>query len=272
MSQSVSFDPVADRYDETRIIPPYALPVIARGLLHLGEIPAGGTLLEIGVGTGRIGLPLLGEGVNLTGVDISPRMVERLHMKYEAMRQAEPRHTWGTLTTQLTDITALPFPSGAFDAALAVHVLHLVPEWRRALDEALRVVKPGGALLLGQEQRESDDVQHRVQNTWIAFAQDLGYTAAYPGAGYSTIVSDARARGLRVDEHALTVWDVSATPREVLRWITERTWSRTWAVPDGIFAESARRLAAWVEREYGGALDAPQRMPISFAVARIRRR
>lgn len=271
MSESVSFDPVADRYDETRVIPPYALPVIARGFLRLGEVPKGGTLLEIGIGTGRISLPLLAEGANVTGVDISPRMVERLHAKYAAMRDAEPLHTWGTLTTQITDITALPFPAETFDAALAVHVLHLVPEWRRALDEALRVIKPGGAFLLGQEQRESDDVNQRVQNQWIAIVQDLGYTATYPGAGYSTLVSYARERGLRVDEHLLTSWEVQAAPSDVLRWISERTWSRTWAVPDDIFAESVGRLTEWVQREYRGAVDTRQRMLISFTIARIQR-
>ena len=272
MSQSVSFDPVADRYDETRIIPPYATPVIARGFLHLGEIPDGGTLLEIGIGTGRISLPLLAEGANVTGVDISLRMVERLHAKYDAMREAEPRHGWGTLTTRITDITALPFPNETFDAAVAVHVLHLVPDWRRALDEALRVIKPGGAFLLGQEQRESDDVNQRVQNQWIAIVQDLGYTATYPGAGYSTIISETRNRGLRVDEHPLTNWEMQSSPRDVLRWISERTWSRTWVVPDNIFMESVRRLTAWAEQAYPGALDRPQHMPISFAVARIRRK
>lgn len=270
MSQSVSFDPVADRYDETRVIPPYAMPVIARGLLHLGEISPGGMLLEIGIGTGRISLPLLAEGANVTGVDISPRMVERLHAKYDAMRAAEPLHRWGTLTTQITDITALPLPGETFDAAVAVHVLHLVPDWRRALDEVLRVLKPGGAFLLGQEQRESDDVNNRVQNQWIAIGQELGYSATYPGAGYSTILSEARGRGLRVDEHPLTAWEVQASPRDVLRWIGERTWSRTWAVPDDIFAESIRRLTAWAEREYPDTLDRRQHMPISFTVARIR--
>jgi ubiquinone/menaquinone biosynthesis C-methylase UbiE len=272
MPQSVSFDPVADRYDEAHIIPPYAMPVIARGFLHLAELPPDGTLLEIGIGTGRIGLPLLAEGANVTGVDISARMVERLYAKYEAMRQAEPRHIWGSLATQMTDITALPFPSGTFDAAIAVHVLHLVPEWRRALDEALRVVKPGGAFLLGQEQRDSDDVHHRVQHAWTAIVEDLGYPVAYPGAGYSAIVSEARGRGLRLDEHPLTSWEVTATPLDALRWISERTWSRTWAIPDDVFAESVRRLTAWVEREYNGALDTPHRMSISFTVARIRRK
>lgn len=272
MSQSVSFDLVADRYDETRVIPSDAMPAIATGFLRLGGVSAHGSILEIGIGTGRISLPLLAEGVNVTGADIAPRMVERLRAKYESMRQAEPWRKWGDLTTIMADITALPFESGDFDAAIAVHVLHLVPEWRRALDEALRAVKSGGAFLLGQEQRESDDAHHRVQSQWLAIVKALGYPATYPGAGYDMIVSDLRGRGLPVDEHMVAEWEIAASPRGALREITERTWSRTWAVPDDVFAESIRRLTAWVERVFRGGLDVPQRMPISFKVARARPR
>lgn len=272
MSHSVSFDPVADRYDETRSIPPDVVPVITRGFLHLGGVPPHGAVLEIGIGTGRISLPLLAEGVNVTGVDISPRMVERLHAKYDAMRQAAPGHDWGELTTHLADSTALPFASGVFDATIAVHVLHLVAEWRLALDETLRVLKPDGAFLLGQEQRESSDAHHRIQNHWLDVVKALGHPATYLGAGYDAIVAELRERGLVVDEQILTSWTIVTTPHDVLRWISERTWSRTWTVPDDVFAESIRRLTAWAEGEYRDQLDTPQRMPISFTVARARQR
>src|SRR5262245_52436996 len=151
MPQSISFDPVADRYDQTRFYPPEIAGQIAEALITQGRVPAGGSLLEIGIGTGRIALPLLALGVNVTGVDISPRMVERLEEKYATARAEHTELVWGRLTIELVDMTALPFADATFDAAVGVHVLHLVPEWRRALDEVLRVVKPGGTFLLGQD-------------------------------------------------------------------------------------------------------------------------
>src|SRR5262249_44975128 len=42
---------------------------------------AGGTALELGIGTGRIALPLAARGIPVTGVDASPRMVEQLRAK-----------------------------------------------------------------------------------------------------------------------------------------------------------------------------------------------
>src|SRR5215831_38802 len=132
MSESVSFDPIADRYDATRGYPPEVEQQIAEGLVRTGGLQEGATLLEIGIGTGRIALPVLAMGRNVTGVDISTGMVERLRAKYDALRQEQPERIWGALHVEMADMSALPFASETFDAAVAVHVLHLVPQWLRA--------------------------------------------------------------------------------------------------------------------------------------------
>ena len=67
MPESLSFDRVADRYDATRVHPAEASAEIAAGLMRVGGIQAGAEVLEIGIGTGRIALPLLASGVNVTG-------------------------------------------------------------------------------------------------------------------------------------------------------------------------------------------------------------
>jgi SAM-dependent methyltransferase len=46
-----------------------------------------------------------------------------------------------------SDATRLPAGTGTFGSVLAVHVLHLIPDWRLAVDEAVRVLRPGGALV-----------------------------------------------------------------------------------------------------------------------------
>jgi ubiquinone/menaquinone biosynthesis C-methylase UbiE len=265
--QSLSFDRVADRYDATRFYPPDVAARIAAGLIRLGSVPPGGAVLEIGVGTGRIALPLLAEGVQVTGVDISDRMVARLRAKYEAARAADPDRKWGALDMELGDMTAIPFAGDCFDAAVAVHVLHLVPEWRRALDEVVRVVKPGGAFLLGQDVR-NDRPRNLIHDEWDTIVRELGHTPDPVGAhGYTAVVEELKRRGLDVQEHTLATWQGGSVPRAALEDITQRLFSRTWAVPDDLFAESARRLTAWAEREFGDGLDTPQRATYSFKVA-----
>jgi ubiquinone/menaquinone biosynthesis C-methylase UbiE len=269
MAESVSFDRVAHLYDSTRGYPAEVSERIATGLMRLGPAPAGSSVLEIGIGTGRIALPLLFHGVNMTGVDISPLMVDQLRAKYDALREAEPGRTWGALTVDMADMTVLPYGIGSFDAAVAVHVLHLVPEWRAALDEVLRVVKPGGSFLLGQDVHPNASTGARTQDVWSDIIARLGYSARAVGAlGYTTIVEELRGRGLEVTEATLATWETQQTPRDAIEYIAERTWSRTWLVPDEPFEASIRQLRAWADEHYAGKLDVPQKSQHSFKVAR----
>jgi SAM-dependent methyltransferase len=72
--------PVADRYDSTlgdRGDP----AVVAATVDFLAELAGDGAALELGIGTGRIALPLAGRGVRVHGVDLSPDMVAQLRAK-----------------------------------------------------------------------------------------------------------------------------------------------------------------------------------------------
>ena len=96
MPESLSFDRVADRYDATRVHPAEASAEIAAGLMRVGGLQSGAEVLEIGIGTGRIALPLLASGVNVTGIDIAPRMLEQLEAKVRGcgrLRRARAQRT-----------------------------------------------------------------------------------------------------------------------------------------------------------------------------------
>lgn len=269
-SGSLSFDPVAHVYDDTRGYPPGTPQAIAEALLRYGPIAAGASTLEIGIGTGRIALPLLAQGVRVTGIDISPRMIERLRAKYAAERAAHPETPWGQLDVSLGDITALPFDAGAFDAVVAVHVLHLVPQWRQAFSEALRVLRPGAPLLLGQDIAHGPSIAHPLQDEWVEIVRGLGFESRRVGAGsFKEIVAEARGRGLRVEEWTVTTWRSAHTPAEGFRDIADRLWSLTWLVPDAIFAESVRRLEAWARARYGGQWETPISTDFSFRLTRV---
>jgi ubiquinone/menaquinone biosynthesis C-methylase UbiE len=269
MSGSISFDPAADRYDDTRGYTAEVEERIATGLMRVGPVAAGDRLLEIGIGTGRIALPLLRAGVHVTGVDISTLMVERLRAKLAQEQAEEPERPWGALTLEMADMTALPFADGSFDAAIGVHVLHLVPEWRKALDETLRVIRGGGALLIGQDVHGGSSPNAILQDQWRDIVTRLGYPPVTVGAtGFQEIVAELAQRGLPITIETLATWEVQQTPRSALEYIARRTWSRTWDVPENIFAESIRQLTTWAERRYKSKIETPQASPHSFKVAR----
>lgn len=269
-SGSLSFDPVAHIYDDTRGYPADVSATIADGMLRYGSLAPGANVLEIGIGTGRISLPLLERGVHVAGVDISPRMIERLRAKYAAARAAQPNAPWGTLDVTLGDITTLPYPDGVFDAVVGVHILHLVSQWRRAFDEALRVLRPDASLLLGQDVFHGSTVSHPLQDEWVDIVRRLGGDPQRIGASsYRDILDEAKARRLRVEEWTLAYWTAAHTPADGFRDIAERSWSLTWLVPDDIFAESVRRLEVWARARYGGDWEKPISTHCSFRLARL---
>lgn len=123
------FDLLASVYD--RVIPP-ANPEKLRELLRL---PTAGWLLDAGGGTGRVASTLLPLVDRLVISDLSAPMLGQARAKDVAcpvQAQAE----------------RLPFPNGHFDRVLVVDALHHFADQRLAIAELLRVLKPGGRLVI----------------------------------------------------------------------------------------------------------------------------
>ncbi len=74
------FDRIATRYDES--LPWMFLPdVLDPTVDFLAELAGNGPALELGIGTGRVALPLIEKGISVQGIDLSPAMVERMRAK-----------------------------------------------------------------------------------------------------------------------------------------------------------------------------------------------
>lgn len=136
-----AFEQLARVYDESREVPEArVLDHIARQLRDWQMQ----TILEVGVGTGRIAVPLSQRGLAMTGVDASGEMLRRARDK-------------GVARSVLGDAYLLPFKARSFDAALFVHVLHLLEEPRAALEEAVRVSRHGVVALVEPESSAHPD-------------------------------------------------------------------------------------------------------------------
>lgn len=100
---------------------------------------ARGEVLEVAIGTGR-NLPFYPKEIHLTGVDLSPAMLEAARTRAQELGVDADLH--------VGDAQALPFPEGAFDTVVITLSLCTIPDDHAALAEASRVLKPGRRLLL----------------------------------------------------------------------------------------------------------------------------
>jgi ubiquinone/menaquinone biosynthesis C-methylase UbiE len=139
---SLSFDSMAGIYDETRTVDEGCLRAALDFVAKRFPPDTFGQVVYPGIGTGRIAVPLAARGYAVTGVDISERMLSILRARLS--RFGRPLQ----IRVLQADAAKLPLRSEAFDLAIAVHLFYFVRDWRRAADEALRVVRKSGSVIL----------------------------------------------------------------------------------------------------------------------------
>jgi phosphatidylethanolamine/phosphatidyl-N-methylethanolamine N-methyltransferase len=101
----------------------------------------GGSVLEVGIGTG-LALDYYGAHVSVTGIDLSSEML------WEAELRATRKRLNNVAGLHRMDAREIAFPDAAFDHVAAMHIMSVVPEPERVLDEMARVVRPGGSVMI----------------------------------------------------------------------------------------------------------------------------
>ncbi|MGZ4335321.1 MAG: class I SAM-dependent methyltransferase [Gaiellaceae bacterium] len=139
------YDRGAERYDRAEAWDRRLFGADARDLVR----EASGQVLELAVGTGR-NLALYPADATVTGIELSDEM----------LRRAQARAAELGLVADLRqgDVQDLPFPDASFDTVVCTFALCTIPDDRRALREARRVLRGGGLLLLVEHVRSPNPV------------------------------------------------------------------------------------------------------------------
>lgn len=243
---SISFDRVSAQYDASRTIPPDALERIVDCMLDCVAATQETHFFEPGIGTGRIALPLVQRGYLYTGIDISENMMAELRQKVAGFSHR--------LTLLQADVTNLPFEDKTFDVAIAVHLLHLVADWPKALHEIRRVLKPDGIFLYSHGRvrpmvNQEDDRNPGVaafKQKWQALLAEHQFEIQY-SASESEILQLLQQQGATLETLIPVEWRVPLTVGELLSRYQQRLHSSCWQIPDEIFSQAIAQLTTWCE-------------------------
>jgi ubiquinone/menaquinone biosynthesis C-methylase UbiE len=245
-TRSVSFDRAVGFYDLTRRVSPDAAARVAE--IMADELRGRGRCLEIGVGNGRIALPLHGRSIPMAGIDLSMKMIRSMVDRADG---AAP------FPLAVADAIQAPFRDGTFGAAIACHVLHLIRPWRRALGEMARVVRPGGVVLVdvgGSDEGWWGEVQKR-------FCREVGIRRRYLGVHDPEKV-DAAMEGSGAHLRLLPVVSdsIPTSVAERIDWLEQGIFSFTWKVDEPVRRRAAAVLRPWAQGRFG-PLDEARELP-----------
>jgi SAM-dependent methyltransferase len=118
---------------------------------------AEGETLEIGIGRGRT-LPYYPAGVHLTGIELSGVAL--------GIAERRARELGLEATLRQGDAAVLPYPDDHFETVVFAFVLCTVPDDRRVIAEAVRVLRQGGRLLLVEHVRSPNPLVRLIER-WL---------------------------------------------------------------------------------------------------------
>lgn len=219
MPESVNFDRMADRYDESRGGAERGRHVAE----ELAPLLPRGRILEIGVGTGLVAGAFADLGWQVTGLDLSERML---------------RHAARRLPCRLAraDVAQLPIASRSVESCLAVHLLHLVGDARAVIAEVARVLRPGGLFVVIRAGRHVDSTD--ITAPMLAMRRRLDEGPAGERYAQADAAADlADGVGLRLVEDFEIERDIGhASPRQAIASIENRLSSQLWDLSDATWA------------------------------------
>jgi ubiquinone/menaquinone biosynthesis methyltransferase len=159
------FNTIAGRYDLITRLLSYGQD--RKWKVRVAALAAAGPgtrVLDLACGTGDIAFALAARGAQVVGLDITYRMLQLARAK-----QRGPQFVTG-------DMLALPFGNDAFDVVTTGYGLRNVPDLSRAIDEARRVLRPGGTFVSLDFNRPANSL---VRAAYLSYLTIVGSTLGY---------------------------------------------------------------------------------------------
>ncbi len=124
-------------------------------------------ILEVGVGTG-LALPMYPRHCRIVGIDVSEGMLARAKEKAAA-------HQLDHVELHRMDAGAMQFNDDSFDTVVAAYVVTAVPDYRKVVNEMIRVCRPGGRIIMLNHFSNGNKVIAAVEKALSPITKHLGW-------------------------------------------------------------------------------------------------
>ena len=183
MSESrVYFAQVARQWDELRS--GYFTEAMRDAAITRADLPPGAVVADVGTGSGFVLAGLLDRAKRLTGFDESPEMLAVASERFAACPQVQFKRTDGRV---------LPDEDNAYDAVFANMYLHHVPDPPAAVREMVRILRPGGKLIITDlDSHDQAWMAEAMADRWLGFERG-DVRRWYEQAGLEAIDIDCAA-------------------------------------------------------------------------------
>lgn len=138
----------------------------------------GGRILEVGVGTG-ISLPGYASANRITGVDISEPMLAKARKRVSALNLSHVDQI------AVMDAERMDFADESFDVVVAQYVITAVPNPEAALDEFVRVLKPGGEIVITTRVGAGRGLRGQIEKTLMPVTSRMGFRTEFAFSRYT---------------------------------------------------------------------------------------
>lgn len=146
----------------------------------------GGRVLEVGVGTG-ISLPYYSESCRIVGIDISEAMLD------VARERVATDHLDVVERLAVMDAQNLEFPDASFDVVMAQYVVNTVPDPDAALNEFMRVLRPGGQLIIINRVGADEGMRFAIERLFQPVTRLLGWRSEFPWARFEQWMATSKS-------------------------------------------------------------------------------
>lgn len=168
---------------ERGLVPGKSWAAWARALGHL--LPPL-RVADLGCGEGHLAMEAARFASKVVAVDVSPRVLDRA--RQDALDRGLRNIVW-----KAGDIEDVPLPDGAVDVALLSQALHHAKDPAKALREAVRIVVPGGAVLLLDLKEHREEWVRKLGDRWLGF-DEAELTRLLKAAGLKDLRIEVGAR------------------------------------------------------------------------------